>query len=101
MLSIICPKCGSNRIILNGKTKHKKQNHKCKECNHSFVLNPEWRKIPDYTIRTIKSLLAERVSLRGIARAVKVSISWLMNFVNDLYANQPKDLNAWFPPMKD
>ena len=33
----------------------------------------------------VERLLAERVSLRGIARATGRSRSWLQGFVNDLY----------------
>jgi AraC-like DNA-binding protein len=44
----------------------------------------------------IRRLLAERLSLRAIARAVGVSRSWLQGFVNALYAQTP-----WEPgPLK-
>jgi len=41
--------------------------------------------VPDATRDLVRRLLRERMSLRGIARAVGVSRSWLQAFVNDLY----------------
>jgi hypothetical protein len=40
----------------------------------------------------IKSLLLERISLRGICRVLKVSLSWLLNFVEQLYLRTSADL---------
>ncbi|MFO1352774.1 MAG: IS1 family transposase [Gammaproteobacteria bacterium] len=45
----------------------------------------------------IQRLLAERLSLRGIGRAVQVSLRWLADFVAGCYAAAPDDLNVKLP----
>ena len=41
----------------------------------------------------IQRLLLERLSLRGICRAVEVSLPWLLGFIAELHAGLPADLN--------
>jgi len=36
----------------------------------------------------------ERISLAGIARAVKVSEKWLQTYVNEKYALAPREINV-------
>lgn len=45
----------------------------------------------------IKSLLLERISLRGICRVLKCSLSWLINFIERLYQITPEDLQFAIP----
>lgn len=45
----------------------------------------------------IKRALVERNSLRGICRIFQVSLTWLCNFISELYANLPDHLNVWLP----
>lgn len=45
----------------------------------------------------VKDLLLERVSLRGICRVVKISLSWLMAYIKKLYSAQPDGLNYRMP----
>ena len=45
----------------------------------------------------IKSLLLERISLRGICRVLKVSLSWLINFIEQRYLSTPEDLQFVAP----
>ena len=40
----------------------------------------------------IEKLLLERISLRGIYRVLKVSVTWLLNFIEQLYLKTPEDL---------
>jgi insertion element IS1 protein InsB len=42
----------------------------------------------------IKRLLLERLSLRGIFRATEVSLTWLLGFIAEVYADLPADLNV-------
>lgn len=42
----------------------------------------------------IDRLLLERISLAGICRVMKVSQTWLLNYVSKLYEQLPDDLNA-------
>ena len=36
-IEIKCPKCGSDRIIRNGKKSNGKQLYKCRDCNRQFI----------------------------------------------------------------
>ena len=42
----------------------------------------------------IDRLLLERISLAGICRVMKVSQTWLLDYVAKLYEQLPDDLNA-------
>jgi insertion element IS1 protein InsB len=42
----------------------------------------------------IKVLLLERLSLRGICRVTGVSLTWLLDFIAEVYAESPDDLNV-------
>jgi insertion element IS1 protein InsB len=45
----------------------------------------------------IEHLLRERISLRGICRAVGVSLTWLLHFMVECFAACPDDLHVWLP----
>ncbi len=92
-----CPQCGSKRYKKNGLIHTGKQNHRCKDCGRQFVLRAENRLIDDADRETIKRLLAERVSLRGICRVMRVSLSWLIDFAVECYNAAPDDLNVVLP----
>lgn len=93
MSRILCPRCGSPNYKRNGHTHNQKQNHRCKDCGRQFVLNPQWQPISDEKKAYIKSLLLERISLRGICRVLKISIQWLLQFMVNLYDQLPDHLN--------
>jgi insertion element IS1 protein InsB len=86
-----CPRCQLSHIKKNGHTYYGKQNYQCKLCGRQFIIK-EQTVSPDKQ-DLIKSLLLERISLRGICRVVKVSLSWLLNFIEQLYLTTPADLN--------
>ena len=93
MMSLFCPKCSSTNVVKNGFTHYGKQNHKCTNCSTQFVLDNT------HTIRSCdksKIILAlqERISLRGICRVFKVSMTWLMDFAKSHWANTPEDLGV-------
>ena len=67
-----CPQCGSRQYKRNGRIHSGKQNHKCKACGRAFVLIPENHVITEEQQALIERLLLERISLRGICRAVGV-----------------------------
>jgi insertion element IS1 protein InsB len=71
----ICPACGSNRYKKNGHTRHGKQNHRCTACQRQFMATAEDHRITDEQRTLIEHLLRERISLRGICRAVGVSLT--------------------------
>lgn len=66
----IYPQYGSVRCKRNGRTHTDKPIHRCKDCGRQFVLNAENRLISDTDRALVKRLLAERLSVRGICRAV-------------------------------
>ena len=70
-----CPQCGSRWYKRNGHIHTGKQNHRCKLCGRSFVLTPENSVITEEQRTLIERLLLERISLRGICRAVGVGFS--------------------------
>ena len=70
-----CPACGSQRYKKNGDTRHGKQNHQYKTCGRQFTATPLDRRIPSEQRQRIEQLLCERISLRGICRAVGVSLT--------------------------
>ena len=89
-----CPACGSNRYKKNGHTRHGKQNHQCKACERQFVASAEDRLIADEQRTLIAHLLRERISLRGICRAVGVSLTWLLHFMVECFAACPDALTC-------
>ncbi len=92
-MSTCCPNCGSTNFKKNGHIHNGKQNHRCKECGHQFVLDPANKRITAEEKDKINKLLAERISLRGICRVMGVSLVWLLNFIVSVYDELPDDLN--------
>ena len=86
----ICPACNSQQVVKNGKIHNGKQNYKCKDCHRQFVENPQQKRISDATKTLIDDLLLERISMAGIARVAKVSEVWLQQYVNEKYAQVPR-----------
>jgi insertion element IS1 protein InsB len=81
-LDLICPTCGSDDIMKNGKTRRGKQNYKCRDCLRQFIEDPQWKPRDKETIALINLLLLERIALAGIARVTGVAESWLQKYVN-------------------
>src|SRR5919199_6381825 len=92
-----CPAYGSKRYKKNGHTRHGKQNHYCKACERQFSASAEPSIIPHEQRTLIESLLRERISLRGICRAVGVSLTWLLHFMVECFAACPDHLHARLP----
>ena len=87
-----CPQCGSTWYKRNGHIHTGKQNHRCKLCGRAFVLNPEHPVITEEQRTLIKRLLLERISLRGIYRAVGVGLRWLLQFMVERFKAAPEHL---------
>ena len=92
-----CPACGSSRYKKNGHTRHGKQNHQCKACERQFSATADDRLIADEQRKRIEQLLCERLSLRGICRAVGVSLTWLLHFMVECFTACPEDLHVQLP----
>jgi hypothetical protein len=64
------------------------------------VASAEDRIIADEQRTLIEPLLRERISLRGICRAVGVSLTWLLRFMVERFAACPEHLHVqallWF-----
>jgi len=89
--SLTCPRCQLSHIKRNGHIYYGKQNYQCLLCDRQFVIRNQ--RVSCEKQELIKSLLLERISLRGICRVLKVSLSWLINFIEQLYRTTPDDLN--------
>ncbi len=89
-----CPGCGSIQFKKNGHIHSGKQNHRCKACGRQFVASAEERLIADEQRMLVAHLLRERISLRGICRAVGVSLTWLLHFMVECFAACPDHLHV-------
>jgi IS1 family transposase len=92
-----CPACGSTRYKKNGHTRHGKQNHFCKNCERQFSAEAENLFISAERCADIENLFRERISLRGICRAVGVSLTWLLHFMVECFATCPNHLHVRLP----
>jgi insertion element IS1 protein InsB len=90
-----CPRCQLSHIKRNGHTYYGKQNYQCKLCNRQFVIREETVSAENKEL--VKSLLLERISLRGICRVLGISLCWLLNFIESIYQANPEDLNFQLP----
>jgi len=75
-----CPRCGSTWFKSNGHIHTGKQNPRGKLCGRAFVRHPENQVITEEQRTLSARLLLERISLRGICRAVGVGFQWLWQF---------------------
>ena len=89
---MICPRCGSDKIVKNGRIHNGKPKFKCNSCGRQFIENPQNQPILDSTKQIIDKLLLERISLAGICRTMGVSEKWLSNYKAIKYANMPNQL---------
>src|SRR5258705_13814850 len=92
-----CPGCRSTQFKKNGHIYSGKQNHQCKACGRQFVASAEDRLIAEEQRTLIEYLLRERISLRGICRAVGVSLTWLLPCMVERLAACPDHLHVQPP----
>jgi hypothetical protein len=92
-----CPHRGSIWYKKAGHTRHATQNHQCKACERQVVATAEDRGIGSEQRTRIEHLLRERVSLRGICRAVGVSLTWRLLCMVERFAACPNDLQVRVP----
>jgi transposase-like protein len=91
-----CPRCSATHVVRNGVNSVGTPTFRCRPCGRRFVAEPRKGPVSEDKRALIRRLLAERLSLRAIVRAVGISRSWLQRFVNALYAETP-----WEPgPLK-
>jgi len=93
-----CPYClGTNLRPKGWNGKKTKRRYKCDDCKVHFINGGRNWFVKDQQIIMINDLLAERISLRGICRVLKISLGWLMTYIKKLYARQPDDLYYRIP----
>lgn len=71
---------------------------RCHECGRQFVANPQKKSITTHDRDIIRRLFAERISLRGICRVMRVSLAWLLNSFTQVTDETPDDLGVTPPP---
>src|SRR6516165_5045672 len=84
-----CPACDSTRYKKNGHTRHGTQHHLCKNCERQLSAGADHLLIAPERRAEIANLLRERLSLRGICRAVGVSLTWLLPCMVACFASCP------------
>jgi len=89
-----CPQCGSTTYKKNGHIHNGKQNHQCKDCGRQFVQCSDQYLIADDKRALIERLLLERISLRGICRAVGVGLKRLLGFIVTCFEALPDHLHV-------
>ena len=89
-----CPRCGEADYKKNGQTHYGKQNYQCRRCAREFVMELDRKPVSEEKEEYVRKLLLERISLRGICRAVGVSLDWLLSYLVSLYEDLPEHLNV-------
>lgn len=72
-----CPKCGSFRVICNGKSAG--QNYRCNDCSRQYAADPARRRIDDQQWQIVDSLLVDRIEVAVIHRATGISKRHIYN----------------------
>jgi insertion element IS1 protein InsB len=93
-VSDVCPECRSQQFKKNGHIHNGKQNHSCKDCGRQFVVDATHRVIDEAQCLLGERVLCEKISLRGICRALRVSILRLMDFMVARCAAAPEQLHV-------
>jgi len=94
LVSSACPRCGSTRLKKHGHNRHGKQNHYGKAWHRQFVADATARSIAHAQRTLVERLLCERLSLRGICRAVGVRLTWLLHCMVECCAACPDHLHV-------
>lgn len=93
MNGLECPQCGAVRIVKNGHAHTGRQRYLCRVCTYQFTLHHRRTRISPDTVALVDRLLSERLSHRGICRAVGVSRSWFRRHLQALTKTVPHSLD--------
>ena len=86
-------------MVRNGSNASGTPVFRCQGCHRRFVAAPKKGPVGTEEQALVRRLLAERLGIRAIARAIGRSRSWVQGFVNTLYReNTPH--NPGPPPKK-
>ena len=94
VIRTVCPRCQSPKYKKNGHIHNGKQNYHCHDCGRQFVGCYEQYRIAEDKRTLIERLLLERISLRGICRAVGVQLKWLLGFLVQCVEALPDHLHV-------
>jgi insertion element IS1 protein InsB len=89
-----CPRCQSPQHQKNGHIHHGKQHHHCQDCGRQFVDGFAQNLVSADTRALIEHVLVERISLRGICRAVGVNLKWLLDCLVQCFEALPDHLHV-------
>src|SRR5262245_6463514 len=92
IMRVACPQCRSTSYKRNDNINTWQQKQDCKLCCRAFVLALENFVITEEQRALVERLLLERISLRGICRAVGVGLQWLLQFMSAQFQTAPEDL---------
>ena len=87
-----CPSCGCSNLVKNGHTYYGKARNKCQDCQRHFVAVRRYPPLSSEQKRRIELLLAQRISLEGICRALEMKAHQLYRYMDELYEELPADL---------
>ena len=74
MVALCCPACQDvDSVVPFSLNRSGTQRYRCKACGKTFTPNGRARRLSEKKRQSIEGALAERISQRGIARALKVS----------------------------
>lgn len=93
MNGLACPQCRGVYIVKNGHAHTGKQRYLCRVCRHQFTLDHRRKPIAPETVALVDRLLSERISHRGICRAVGVSRSWFQRHLQSLIKTVPHSID--------
>ncbi len=80
-----CPRCSATHVVRNGLTHSGVPSFRCRGCGRRFVASPRKGPVPAEDKAAVERMLAERLSLRAVARITGRSRAWLQRFANELY----------------
>ena len=81
-------------MVALAQREHNQQNHQCRDCGRQFVQCCEQCLLSEDKRGLIERLLVERISLRGICRAVGVKLKWLLGFLLQCVEALPDHLHV-------
>lgn len=95
-----CRKCGSEKIVKNGKTKAGKQKYHCKSCTCYGTLELTEKYTPERKAEILRAY-QERSSLRGVSRTFGVARQTVAKWLAEKAQNLPDQLPLADPQPDD
>lgn len=85
MQKILCPFCGEDWVVFNGKDRHGHQRCLCKQCNHTFPLNYKYNGARPEIKNAIVDMAMNGSGVRDTARFLGVSKDKVIATLRDLH----------------